>query len=130
MEDEQLAIAEVRRCWDAQEDLAEHLAAVLPGYVEALRRGRNAFEVDPSVPFPDQEVHRFIDEQRKAVAEAVDAFAEGRLQLRLALIRLSLAQGHSLSEVADSWKVSRQYVSKLVRNGRFGEPEDASHDVQ
>lgn len=101
---------------DAQrqlEDASSQLREVLERVEATTRRGRAHIEAGLSAV--DLPVVAEIGALRAELAERMAAFDHARMETRLANMRLAVWEGSSASEIARRYGVSRQYVSKLLK---------------
>jgi hypothetical protein len=89
-------------------DLVDHLELVLRDAVGRIERGARALDVAQSMGLADR---------RESVNAAADRVRQSRHALQLAMFLVALDEGESRAEIARVWRVSRQLISRMIREG-------------
>lgn len=94
-----------------QEDCARRLHGLFPGYLAELRAAREHLDAGGSSGSVRSGP---VVAARLTMAQAIDDFENARRSSRVAVVKLGVAEGVSLSDLAGRWGVSRQYIWTLA----------------
>jgi len=103
-----VAMEEITAAGKDLADLVDHLELVLRDAVGRIERGARALDVAQSMGLADR---------RESVNAAADRVRQGRHALQLAMFLVALDEGESRAEIARVWRVSRQLISRMIREG-------------
>jgi hypothetical protein len=82
------------------------LEVVTRNTVAQIQQGKRALDIARSMRLADR---------RETLNAAAARVRQGRHDLQLAMFRLAEAEGASRAEIARTWRVSRQLVSRMTR---------------
>jgi hypothetical protein len=88
--------------------LFDDLELVLRDAVGQIERGARALDVAQAMGLADR---------RESVNAAADRVRRGRHAVQLAMFHLAVDEGESRAEIARVWRVSRQLISRMIRDG-------------
>jgi ABC-type transporter Mla subunit MlaD len=88
--------------------LFDDLELVLRDAVGQIERGARALDVAQSMRLADR---------RESLNAAADRVRRGRHATQLAMFLLAVDEGESRAEIARVWRVSRQLISRMIRQG-------------
>ena len=103
-----VAMEEITAAGKDLTDLFDHLELVLRDAVGQIERGARALDVAQSMGLADR---------RESVNAAADRVRKGRHAVQLAMFLVALDEGESRAEIARVWRVSRQLISRMIREG-------------
>jgi DNA-binding phage protein len=100
----------------------EDTARVFAGHATAVDRLLVALQT----PRPLRELLEAVDfhAEREAIAGAIDAFEAQRKEARIAAWRLLVAEGCSIGQIARMFSLSRQLVSRQLRDAGITVADD------
>jgi hypothetical protein len=103
-----VAMEEITAAGKDLTDLVDDLELVLRDAVGQIERGARALDVAQSMGLADR---------RESVNAAADRVRKGRHAVQLAMFLVALDEGESRAEIARVWRVSRQLISRMIREG-------------
>ena len=97
---------------------AAALRAELRVFETGLRRVRGYLDRGTSA----SDLHEALDiaTARETLSEVATTFQAARHTSRLSVFRLQAAEGMSIAEIARAWGLSRQLVSRMMKDGTAG----------
>jgi DNA-directed RNA polymerase specialized sigma24 family protein len=104
-----LALRELDAAAEESGRLFDRLRSQTQYFREQIEREVNAFDLTFSLS---------ISDHRGAVSGALTRLAKARHQFQRAMFLLAAAEGASLADIARSWGISRQLVSRMTKEPR------------
>jgi hypothetical protein len=113
-------VSAMREVGAASEDLKnmfEQLVSGIDGSIERIEHGGTALQVAEAIGLADY---------REALNAGAARVRRARHDFQRAMFLLAMAEGSSLAEIARTWRVSRQLVSRVTKE----EPRETASDQE
>jgi hypothetical protein len=112
-----VAMREVGAASEDLKNMFEQLVSGIDGSIERIERGGSALQIAEAIGLADF---------REALSAGAARVRRARHDFQRAMFLLAMAEGSSLAEIARTWRVSRQLVSRVTKE----EPRETTADPE